>query len=54
MDNIKSHSPTVERLVDLADEIGKTVVASERVEADEKGKWVKRSMEALQEQRRQR
>lgn len=41
---------TLEGLVGLADEIGKTVVAAEKTEADEKGVWVKRSMEALREQ----
>lgn len=44
-------SISVEALVGLADEIGRTVVASERIEADEQGSWVKRSIKALQEQK---
>lgn len=47
---IKEQSTTIDGLVGLADEIGKTVVATERREADEKGTWVKQSMEALQQE----
>ncbi len=41
----------MDRLVSIADEIGRNVVVNERVESDKEGRWVKSSMEALKQER---
>lgn len=47
---MNGQSMSIDQLVALADEIGTSISSAERVEADEKGTWVKHSMKALQEQ----
>ncbi|HYF68923.1 MAG TPA: hypothetical protein VD884_12355 [Ohtaekwangia sp.] len=42
-------STGVDKLVDIADEIGKRVAVSEGREADANGTWVQASMDALKE-----
>lgn len=45
---LKDSTITIEQLVRKAEEIGNTVVAKERGEADQNGTWVSESMKALQ------
>lgn len=46
----KESNVTIDELVKHAEEIGNSVVSSERIEADRNGTWVKESMKALQSQ----
>ena len=48
---IKEQSHSIDELVALAEDIGRTISATERADADRNGTWVKSSMEALQQQK---
>jgi alkylation response protein AidB-like acyl-CoA dehydrogenase len=48
---LKERMITIDELVNQAEEIGKTIVTKERVEAEQNGTWVKESMRALQERK---
>ena len=48
---LKEPRVSVDDIVAQAEELGRTVVTEERLDADANGRWVKASMEALKEQR---